>query len=88
MINDDKFSNEEEIPTLTGDECDIANSVQEQFLNLALKNHQQQNKVNDLPEDFDGCCVLCGEPIPLKRIELLKTTICVDCQRIIEQKRK
>lgn len=37
------------------------------------------------PEDFDGCCVSCGDDLPEERIEFGAIT-CVPCQVRIERR--
>lgn len=71
----------------SGDEADQASLLESYEREMAVRSILDK-KPKELPPDFDGCCVECGDEIPPYRLEKLKSTLCVHCQEIIELKQK
>lgn len=71
----------------SGDEADQASLLESYEREMAVRSIIGKQP-KDLPPDFDGCCVECGDEIPKFRLEKLKSTLCVHCQEILELKQK
>ena len=87
MREEEKDLIELEIPTFSGDDADQASAIETYQRDLILKSFTNRPQ-RELPPDFDGCCVECGEEIPKFRLEKLKSTLCVHCQELLEKKNK
>ena len=70
------------------DEADMGNIQAQQMTDecIALaKNSAPGSRI----KSSDGCCVVCGEKIPEKRLKALPGTgLCVDCAEEFEQEDK
>ncbi|MGJ8514655.1 TraR/DksA family transcriptional regulator [Carnimonas bestiolae] len=66
------------------DFCDRAQRVSEQSLTRALAAHRMKDQI-----EHHGECIDCGEEIPAQRRRALPyARRCVECQHIIEQRRR
>lgn len=76
-----------ELPSFSGDDADKASAVETYQRNLIINNILSK-QARELPPNFDGCCVECGEEIPKFRLEKLKSTLCVHCQEFLEKRNR
>jgi len=73
------------------DVTDTASIAENRNTNLSITSaiHKMTLKAIDTIERIDqgweGECTVCGEPIPLERIKISYSSVCVNCQSRIER---
>ena len=70
-----------ELSTYDNHPADLATELFERERDVALRNHQEEelNKIHTALDAFEngsyGRCLVCGEPIPFERLEVLPSTL-------------
>lgn len=73
---------------MKGDVCDQAQDQIEKFNDQSVQRARKKAAAVEQDPRFDGeTCIVCGIDIPAERIALKKIR-CVECQTLLERKRR
>lgn len=53
-----------------------------------LARAQEAARRQTTPEDWDGCCIECGDEVPAERVALTGSVLCVECKAFHERPRR
>ena len=85
-MNQNTFEQMKDAHTEVYSEDDLATLQEMHQTEMAIAQVRQQAE-RKMPEGFDGSCEECGNDIPPERIAL-KFYNCVECQRVLENRKK